>query len=299
MSVGANIQTINLNNVQSKMQTNFRSQSSPVKDYPPDTVEINGKKETGMSSGTKWGISLGLVTLGTILAIALTRGKGASKEIKQLAEHLEFKEAKTMEEAKKFAKDNFGMKLEVNNNLTAANFFNKICTNVNNRFKGKAVLPEKIQYKEGDKGRYNNMSWGVSTKSLNIYGVPQAVLKNANMKGENIFKDNGYQLLILSAYHELGHAQHYAFCKNATKMGNLQELIERRVSDKHYLEEFLQEIKKTEIQEACNKFFTSDYCKTSPAEFVAETFAWKMMGKSTPKEIEELYLKYGGAPIPN
>ena len=29
-------------------------------------------------------------------------------------------------------------------------------------------------------------------------------------------------------------------------------------------------------------------------EFVAETFAWKMMGKDVPKEIEELYIKYGG-----
>ncbi len=38
MPVGTNIQKVNFNNVQPKMQTNFRSQSSPVKDYPPDTI---------------------------------------------------------------------------------------------------------------------------------------------------------------------------------------------------------------------------------------------------------------------
>ena len=96
MSVGTNIQTINFNKpVQQNTQTTFRSQTVPVKDYPPDAVEINGKKKSGMSNSVKWGIGIGLATLGTILAIALTKGKGATKEIKQLAEHIEFKEAKT------------------------------------------------------------------------------------------------------------------------------------------------------------------------------------------------------------
>lgn len=254
----------------------------------PDTFEKQGSK---MSNDVKLGIGLGLATLGTILVIALSKGRGvSSNNIKQLAEHIEFKEAKTMDEAQKFAMDNFGMKLEVDNNLTAANFFNEICTNVNNKFKGKAVLPKKIQYKEGDKGKYNNMSWTNYTKSLNVYKLPQIVLKNADMKGENILKDSGYQLLELSAYHELGHAQHYAFCKKAPLLNNLS-----KSSDMY--KEFIKEINKPNLSTACKDFFSNDYYATNPGEFVAETFAWKMMGKSTPKEIEELYLKYGGIPF--
>ena len=147
MSVGTNIQTINFNKpAQQNAQMTFKSQAAAVKDYPPDTVEINGKKKTRMSNGVKWGIGLGLATIGTILAIALTRGKGAAKEIKQLAEHIEFKEAKTMEEAKKFAMDNFGMKLEFGEDLFTANLVNDMCTNVNNRLKGKVSFPIKCNF---------------------------------------------------------------------------------------------------------------------------------------------------------
>ena len=103
MSVGTNIQTINLDNVQPKMQTNFRSQSSPVKDYPPDTVEINGKKKTGMSNGAKVGIGLGILGA-AVLAIGLI-AKGRGFQAKEVVKHIDFKPAKTIEEAKQFAKD--------------------------------------------------------------------------------------------------------------------------------------------------------------------------------------------------
>lgn len=41
-----------------------------------------------------------------------------------------------------------------------------------------------------------------------------------------------------------------------------------------------------------------DYVKTSPGELVAETFAHKMMDKPVPKIIDEMYIKYGGRPVP-
>ena len=85
MSVDTNIQTVNFNNnVQPNMQTNFRAQSSPVKDYPPDTVEINGKNKTGMSNGAKVGIGLGILGA-AVLAIGLSKDSLWMREIiKQL-----------------------------------------------------------------------------------------------------------------------------------------------------------------------------------------------------------------------
>ena len=45
MSIGVNSQITNINNIQPKAQVSFRAQTTPVKDYPPDTVEISGKKK--------------------------------------------------------------------------------------------------------------------------------------------------------------------------------------------------------------------------------------------------------------
>ena len=54
MSVGTNIQTVNFNNnVQPKMQTNFRAQSSPVKDYPITiTPDNNGTYDIDLTPYT-------------------------------------------------------------------------------------------------------------------------------------------------------------------------------------------------------------------------------------------------------
>ena len=55
--------------------------------------------------------------------------KGKVSKAKQLAEHIEFREAKTFEEAQLFAKENFGINLQIDNNVEVANFLNKIFVN--------------------------------------------------------------------------------------------------------------------------------------------------------------------------
>ena len=145
MSVGTNIQTINFNKpVQQNVQMTFRSQTVPVKDYPPDTVEINGKKK-GLSKGAKVGIGLGL--LGTVaLAIGLI-AKGKGSQAKQLAEHIDFKEAQTLKDAIKFGKEKLGIKKYSGfkeEDLEILNYYNNGLTEISNKFKGKAELPDKI-----------------------------------------------------------------------------------------------------------------------------------------------------------
>jgi hypothetical protein len=113
MSININSQITNISNIQPKAQTAFRAQTTPVKDYPPDTVEIQGKKK-GLSTGAKWGLgALALAGVGTAIYFA-TRGRVGGKQAQQLAEHIEFKPAKTVEEAKKFAQEKLGLHLDDN-----------------------------------------------------------------------------------------------------------------------------------------------------------------------------------------
>ena len=92
----------------------FRGVTNPTpqnKDVPqitqqPDTVSFSTKnKKEGLSNGAKWGLGALAVAGVATLAYVLSKGKVGSKQTKQLAEHIEFKPAKTIEEAKKFAEN--------------------------------------------------------------------------------------------------------------------------------------------------------------------------------------------------
>lgn len=104
MSVGTSIQTINANNaIQPKVNTSFKVQSVSVKDYPPDIVEINGKKKTGMSTGAKVGIGLGII--GTIaLAIGLL-AKGKTSQAKEVVNNVSVKQELQQKFGEIFKKD--------------------------------------------------------------------------------------------------------------------------------------------------------------------------------------------------
>ncbi len=142
-----NVNTVNTTQVQKPDSANQTVQiQTATKPYPNDTVEINGKKKTGMSNGAKVGIgTVAFLGLGTLLYI-LTKGKTGSKQVKQLAEHIEFNETKSIEEATKFAKEHLGItKFDVGNNLEIANWVIGGLTRVSNRYKGKAPIPNIIE----------------------------------------------------------------------------------------------------------------------------------------------------------
>ena len=278
---------------------------SSQKQNKPDTFE---KQSSRISNSTKWGIGLGLAALGTVLVLALSRGKGvSSNNIKQLAEHIDFKEAKTMEEAKKYAMDNFGMKLELGDDLFTANLVNDMCTNVNNKLKGKVSFPVKCNFETMKQGEMASWNMYTHIMSINKNGysgfsnIDIARLLNVRMKNGTSYQDviksaeNASTILPEAIrnmkrhiYHELGHCNHFATCKEAPNMRNEYSKMYR---------EFVDTINKPNVKSACSTFFENDYYKTNATEFVAETFAWKMMGKTAPKEVEELYLKYGGIPF--
>lgn len=143
MSVGTNIQTINFNKpIQQNAQMTFKSQTVPVKDYSPDTVEINGKKKTRMSNGAKIGIgALGIATI--VIGIVARK----TKQLKQVAEHIDFKEAKSIEEAIKWGKENLGItNYEKYDNLEVLNWINKGITDIQNKIPLKERLFKKIKF---------------------------------------------------------------------------------------------------------------------------------------------------------
>lgn len=63
-----------------------------------------------------------------------------SKPVK-LAPQIEYKEAQTLDEAKKFAKKNFKIKRFVVDDLSVANLINEALTNISNKFKGDVYMP--------------------------------------------------------------------------------------------------------------------------------------------------------------
>lgn len=303
----------NINNVQGCNTTAFRGTYSnkgysptPSFTSQPDTVELSTNKKQGLSNGAKIGIGASvLVGLG-VLAYALTKGKTGSKQVQQLAEHIDFKEAKTIDEAVKFAKEKLGVTLKLEDNLTAANFVNELLTNLNNKMKGKSVLPRDVIFNRNltsADGLEGYASWSNSKKRFSFgpkfikeFEAAQRTGKSfMDLLGEYAKKDlYNAEYRIKSIYHEIGHANHFKYCKNAEKMMRLAELKANGVKDTHFTEEFLNEVKNCDVI----KKFHCDYALTSPAEFIADTFAYKIMGKQIPKEVEELYIKYGGMPVP-
>ena len=145
---------------------NFKGESVVASPQPsinyttsPDTVKISAsnkinnqeKKKTGISTGAKWAIGLS-----SLLAVGIGVKVGASRYIrnlvnkklvpKNLPEHLEFKEATSLDDAYKYLRDVLKIKdVDGNLSLDALNYINDALTNVSNFHNGKVVFPTKIR----------------------------------------------------------------------------------------------------------------------------------------------------------
>ena len=293
MSIGVNSQITNINNIQPKAQVAFRAQTAPVKDYPSDTVEIQGKKK-GLSKGAKWGIGLGLTALVGLGACLISRGRVGTKSAKQIAEHIDFKEAKTLEEAKKFAQENFGAKMELDN-LEIANFINEGITECVNKTKGKTVLPEVIRYSPDN--RIVDMSWLGSKKHLYAgkkvwtFRVNDAKKQNLSLK-DYIKSIKKNESIFGTIFHELGHGNHYQACKET---GKLDMYFDETLK---FTKEFHEDIKNNKIIKDFFKPYAEGdgyiYGFKDYKEYIAEVWRCKIEGREIPAEVERIYKKYGG-----
>lgn len=295
------------------VQTAKPQQKSAATNPIEKTQTTEKKYKKGLSTGT-W---VGLGALATVaiagIAIVATHGKN-SKFIKDLPEKLDFKEAQTMEEAISFAKEQLGVHINVKNDLNLTNFINKCFVDIVNKTKGKSVLPKYV--------KINNTL--VSEDNIEVGAMMQfdgtLTLGNLYLKLSEIAQKQHKTILKLidenkdltdcvrSIYHEIGHANHFANCKDASKMMRISELKASNIKDLSYTEDFLKEIKgNKKIEEYFkynNKYKFDDnkeatiYALSSPAEFIAETFNNMLTtGKEAPEDVMKIYYKYGAPKI--
>lgn len=181
MPVSINSQITNINNIQPKTQIAFKAQTPPVKDYPPNTVEIQNKKED-LSTGAKWGIGLGLTALAAGGIYLLSRSRAGAKQVQQLAEHIEFKPAKTVQEAKKFAKENLDVmyyeEFDKFEDVGMINFINEWMVKTHNNPKfGKNSYP-RVVYNDDCRGALMSMS----SNSIIVDGIDYGYGLGINLK---------------------------------------------------------------------------------------------------------------------
>ncbi len=127
----------------------------------PDVVEISADKKIkkeGLSKGQKWAIGIGsaIATLAaTAILLAkhqigkLTKLYNEKMQLVNLGDKIDFKEAKTVEEGIKFAKEVLKVgDVDKNFTLDAINYANRGLTEVANANKGRLFIPKKLCYEE-------------------------------------------------------------------------------------------------------------------------------------------------------
>ena len=117
---------------------------STIQPQKPDEVILNGQKREVKKHSTakKAGIAAA-VAIGLTAVALIARGK--LKSAQKLAENIEFSPAKTIEEAKEFAKTHLKIEnFDTAGDLEIANWVNEGLTKVSNKYRGKAAIPKTV-----------------------------------------------------------------------------------------------------------------------------------------------------------
>ncbi len=141
-----------------------------------DTLELNNKKEEDPYKYHKYG----LYTVAGLSVVGLAAGflvKGMHKKVEQLykeklvisnlPESIKFEAAKTLDEAKNFAKNILGIKhVDDNFTLEALNYANKSIVDVSNVNKGKLYIPSALKYNSLEENTLAYVDANVRSKSF-------------------------------------------------------------------------------------------------------------------------------------
>ena len=280
-----------------------------VKESKPDKTE----DKKSMSFGAK----AAAVVAGTALAVgaiylAVRKGKFV------LPEHIEFRPAKTIKEARKFARKQLGIKKFKVNDLEIANYVNEGLTNASNISKGKIVLPRAVEVRPvtngimAVNGKARNATLIINPeldcdvlkntivniaeyKKLSFLDKLNALVEIRSIAKNGTLMDDKFHCL----YHELGHLNHKSQSPQAYKsldipyikskadiVGKVENVTQQHVSSL---------LQKDILGYAKEKI--GAYGCTYPNEFVAEVYGLMMSGKKLPKEVMDLYYQYGGPKI--
>lgn len=130
--------------------TNSTLTATTPPEQKPDEF-VNSNKKPNSNKNLLLGIGAGVAAAGSIGTVIYLIMHGKVGKATQLAEHIDFKPAQTIEEAIQFGKDNLKIKKYkgfTENDLEVLNFINEGFTNVSNKLKGTIRLPKTIKYKD-------------------------------------------------------------------------------------------------------------------------------------------------------
>lgn len=211
----------------------------------------------------------------------------------------------SIKEIKQFNKDILGIKHFDIDDFDTAEWVTKGLNMINNDARGKLKFPKKFKLADckatdgvdGFMGYMRKKDTVLIDKNL-IAQAKQTAKANGEsfadfmkkfgqtkMDGTEQFMRGEYQ----SLYHELGHSMHSKAAKDYNKMSRLTELKTIGIKDDTIVREFVENI---EIQRTAGKI--SEYAKSSPNEFVAETFSLLAQGQKLPDDVMAIYKKYYG-----
>lgn len=195
---------------------------------------------------------------------------------------IQFQKAETVEEAVKFGKEQglyrriIGIKKGCQLDLNTLNTLNESLCNVHNRTGGRSIMPRCVSFKNAKKSADGREA---SAAYSNI--------------GDRLTISRVQELKPFTIYHEMGHANH-ALNTDFTKMMRIEEIMARggknaKVTSRFRGDDELQELIFNNMRQ---------YAMTSPAEFVADTFAHKIAGDiKIPHQLEQAYEALKGANI--
>lgn len=154
-----------------KINSNYpiltNSQTSPMtqtKPYSNDSVALSNSPKEKSSKG--WWIAGGVLAALTAGALIL---RGRMSAVKELAEHIDFKPAATIDEAKAFAKEHLGIRRFDIDDLEIANYVNEGFVEASNKLKGKLVLPNAVDTVKGDSDAI--MNYGKNLLGERVIGI--------------------------------------------------------------------------------------------------------------------------------
>ena len=171
------------------------SKPEKAKDFGNDSVEIS-TKQPKLTKKTKWGIFLGVLgAIGTAVLLIL---KGKFSKAVQLAEHIDFTRANSLEEAIEFGRKHLGIKKYKNftdKDLDTINWINEGLTKISNKFKGKAKIPKTIEYIEAEKGVMARVQHN-GIKYDSWLGINKSFFENIDniLKNKAFINDRDYEL---------------------------------------------------------------------------------------------------------
>lgn len=175
---------------------NQYAQSSVNFTSQPDTFEKSTKSDSkkGMSNGTKYVLGgLALAGLSALVYFA-TKGKVGKGSVKAAVEHVDYTPAKSIDEAKKFAKDKLGVNYYDIDDVDVINCLNEWLVGIHNKCKilDKYSYPKYIANSDLEQGALACMYDGVlevSHRDGYLMGINMSMIKDFDKFLDFIFKD--------------------------------------------------------------------------------------------------------------